>query len=838
MKKYSLLPLLVIFFLSCFGSYAQNLQSPQEFLGYELGTKFSRHHQIISYFEYVARQNPGQVKLIPYGKTNEGRPLMVAVIASEDNLARLEEIRTNNLKSAGLLDGQASAKQPALVWFSYNVHGNEPTSSEASMQVLYEISNKNSAFAKQILSNTVVFIDPCINPDGRDRYANWYNQKGAVTPDVNPVAWEHYEPWPQGRYNHYCFDLNRDWAWQVQVESQQRIPFYNQWMPQIHVDFHEQSYTSPYYFAPAAKPFHEDITPWQREFQTTVGTFNAKRFDANNWLYFTKERFDLFYPSYGDTYPTYNGAIGMTFEQGGIRGGLGVTLPDGDTLTLKKRISHHVATSFGTLEAANQNAEKLVSEFVKFYEKGKTNPAGPYKSFVIKTKGDESKVRQFSQFLDKNGFQYGIAGKDMLASGFSFSSDKTEGFKIEAEDLVLNLYQPRSTYLRILLDPKPMLEDSLTYDITSWSLLYAYGLKAYGLKDKLTPVAPKASTETYVNSAIAKPYAYLAAWKSFDDMRFLAGLLKQGVKVRASETAFESNGQSYQPGTLVITRASNERLGDKFDQIVKAASEEFKVKVNGVASGWASKGSDFGSSNVFFLKAPKVAIVGGEGTASTGFGEVWHFFERQINYPATVLGSEYFNNIDLRQFDVLILPSGSYSKNLGDRGIENIRNFAKAGGKVIAIESAVDFLSGKPDFDIAHKEEAKKKENQENLGKYEDREREEISEDTQGCVYRITLDNTHPLAFGYDKSYLGLILSTSDYQFLKSGWNVGISKEKDLVAGFAGKKAQEKLKNSLFFGVQDLGKGEVVYLVNNPIFRGFWQNGKLLFGNAVFMVGN
>lgn len=826
------LTLLIISILTTsFLSFSQT-QSPKEFLGYELGSKFSRHHQVISYFEYVARQNPKQVKLIPYGQTNEGRPLMIAVIGSEEKMTQIEDIRQNNLKSIGVLAGQATGKQPAIVWLSYNVHGNEPTSSEASLQVLYDLIDSKNALSKQVLSNCIVILDPCINPDGRDRYVNWYNQKLGSIPDANPSATEHYEPWPQGRYNHYCFDLNRDWAWQVQVESQQRIPLYNQWMPHIHVDFHEQGYNSPYYFAPASKPFHEEITTWQKDFQTTIGKYNAKRFDANNWLYVTKERFDLFYPSYGDTYPTYNGAIGMTYEQGGIRAGLAMKLSDGDTLTLKQRVSHHVSTSWGTMEAATENADKITTEFVKFFDKAKNNPSSPYKSYVFKAKGNESKLRLFTEYLDKNSFNYGIAGKEMLANGYSFLDEKNVGFKIEAEDVVVNMYQPRSTLLRILLEPKSMLEDSATYDITAWSLPYAYGLNAFGVKDRINPVAKVAVNQTV--STIDKPYAYLVRWGSFTDVKFLSALLKKGIKVRSTEKSFDIENQTYQPGTLVITRTGNEKLGVKFDEIVKETAQKLQVSLTPITSGLVSKGGDLGSESIFYIQAPKIAILGGEGTASTNFGELWHFFDKQIEYPVTVLGTEYFNNVELKNYNTLIIPNGSFSKTLGDKGVENIRTFVKNGGKLILMQGAVDYFSGKTDFDITHKEE-KKDEKKENITRFEDREREAISEDTPGSIYKISMDNSHPLGFGYDKTFFGLILEVSDYKSLKSGWNVGTIKENGLVAGFAGKNAQEKLKNSLIFGTQELGKGQVIYLVCNPLFRGFWQNGKLLFGNAVFM---
>ncbi|RYF99692.1 MAG: zinc carboxypeptidase, partial [Chitinophagaceae bacterium] len=340
------------------------VKSPDEFLGYELGTHFTPHFKVADYFRQTALAASKSVKLIEYGKTNEGRPLMVAVISSTENIIKLEQIRNNNLLLAsGSVNNVDLASQPAILWLSYNVHGNEANSTETAMKMLYNLSSGTNQQANEWLKNTVVVIDPCLNPDGRDRYANYFNSVVGEKPNSDPTSREHIEPWPGGRPNHYYFDLNRDWAWQTQIESKQRLALYNQWMPQVHVDFHEQSYNDPYYFAPAAEPVHQDITPWQKSFQVVVGKNNAKYFDEQGWQYFTKERFDLLYPSYGDTYPLYNGSIGMTYEQGGIRAGLSVVTNDGDTLTLKDRIAHHFTTGMSTLEVTSSNHNKLLDEY-------------------------------------------------------------------------------------------------------------------------------------------------------------------------------------------------------------------------------------------------------------------------------------------------------------------------------------------------------------------------------------------------------------------------------------------------------------------------------------------
>jgi hypothetical protein len=392
------------------------------------------------------------------------------------------------------------------------VHGNEASSSEASLLTLYALVDPKNSQSKEWLKNIVVIIDPCVNPDGRDRYVNWFNSITGF--DYNPRldAREHREPWPGGRTNHYNFDLNRDWAWQTQVESRQRMTKYNSWMPQVHVDYHEQGINQPYYFAPAAQPYHEVITQWQKDFQVTIGKNHAKYFDKNGWLYFTKEVFDLFYPSYGDTYPIYNGAIGMTYEQGGGgAGGLGALTDEDDTLTLSDRAMHHFTTSMSTIEIASLNAGALVKEFRKYFNNAVSGTIGDYKSYVIKNSPDDrERILSLLQLLDKNEIQY-CSGSGS-GRGYNYHTGKEEGFNVAAGDIIVNAAQPKAALIKVLFEPQSKLVDSITYDITAWSLPYVYGLDAYASKQAIS-ISNKIVNDQVQNTPV-EGYGYVIRWQA------------------------------------------------------------------------------------------------------------------------------------------------------------------------------------------------------------------------------------------------------------------------------------------------------------------------------------
>ncbi|MEX0287685.1 MAG: M14 family zinc carboxypeptidase [Flavobacteriaceae bacterium] len=818
--------LLLTAFLFSLSIEAQDLKSPSEFLGYELGTQFTRHHQVVDYYEYLAKVAADRVKLKEYGRTNERRPLLLAYLSSAENMRNLEDIRKEHLKNT---TGEGNSEK-AIVWLSYNVHGNESVSTEASMQTIYELLTLKKAYLEQ----TVVIIDPCINPDGRDRYVNWYNQYKNIPFNIDPNSKEHHEGWWNGRSNHYMFDLNRDWAWLTQIESRHRLKKYNEWLPHVHADFHEQGVNNPYFFAPAAEPYHEVITDFQRDFQVTIGKNHAKYFDAKGWFYFTKEVFDLFYPSYGDTYPTYNGAIGMTYEQGGSgRAGLGIKTNIGDTLTLKDRIEHHHTTGLSTVEVAANNAQKLNEEFKKFYK----NRNFKYKSYVLE--GDLDKISALSKLLTQHGIKYSNTGTKTV-KGFDYNTRRIATKKTNINSIVISTDQPKGTLVKVLFEPDAKLSDSLTYDITAWSLPYAYGLNAVA-SETLVQATNEGDNANYFYagppsiSGDQNSYAFLTDWNSMEDARFLASLLKKNIRVRFAHKPFRLEGRSYDRGSLIITKADNKNNKDFFSILTNTA-ETYKKTLNATQTGFVEEGKDFGSSYVRMIPETKIAVLAGDPTSTLRFGEIWHFFEQQLKYPMAVLDADYIKGVDLSEYDVLVLPDGwGYGRFMNENLLKKLKEWVAAGGRLIAMGKAIKSIDGEKGFGIKLRD--KEKDSSEVKPQpFELTQRERIKDAITGAIFKTKVDPTHPLAYGYDTDYFTLKLGSDAYDYLENGTVVYLENETEPVAGFAGSEAKKKIGKSLVFGMEDHGQGEVIYMVDNPLFRGFWENGKLFFANALFMI--
>lgn len=811
MKKHSWLIISCLVIL--FSQLSAQVITPKEFLGYKPGDRFTPHHTVVSYFRTIAEKNKDRVVFTQYGTSYEGRPLIAVFISTAENISKLENIRKSHMDAVESQKAIFDKNEKCIVWFSYNVHGNEASGTEAAMATLYEILSDPDF--NNNYKDMIVVIDPCLNPDGRERYTHWFTTMSGTTPDVNVWTREHQEPWPGGRSNHYYFDLNRDWAWQTQIESQARMKLYNAWLPQIHADFHEQGYNIPYYFAPAAEPYHEAITPFQRSFQKTIGQEIAREFDKNGWLYFTNERFDLFYPSYGDTYPIYNGAIGMTFEQaGGKSAGTAVRTNDGTVLTLGDRIQHHTTTGMATIKSVRGNIAKINSEFFSFF---KSNNDSRQYLFQIK-KDDYERARSLRTLLDRNNIRY----------QFSEHSDR-------AATLTIPFKQPKSKLINILLEENSKLSDSLTYDITAWNLA-----KVFGLNYSITTTPSDIKNPPKTHESLPKAYGYAIAWQGGNISKALSWMLQNDISVRFSENQFTLNGRKFDRGTLLILNNGLNREIE-LSTTMDSMAQQFDIEIVPLSGGMVDSGNDMGSESIRFIKTPRVVLLAGDGAFSLSTGEIWFHLDRELNYPAGLVNVTQMRFFNWNEADVIIMPDGNYSF-LRDKDIaDQLENWIRRGGKLIAFEGAVSQLTG---LDWIHlkKKEAMSEANNENkyapLKKFEERERSELISHIPGSIYKVSLDNTHPLAFGYPDYYYSLKLNSAFYDFINDGgWNVGVIKGSTEKSGFIGSAVKNSFKDALVFGTENVGRGNVIYFTDDILFRNFWENGKLMFDNALFLVG-
>ena len=823
--------------LAMVSSTQAQVQSPSEFLP-SYGKQITYYHQVEGYFKQLTEKSTF-IKQQKYGVTPEQRGLNVFFISTPENLANLEQIRNNNLAAIGLSkNGSQMIGDKLIVWLSFNVHGNEFAGTESAMTVAYELVNPSNVETKKWLENTIVILDPCMNPDGYSRYGNWLREISGKKTHPGLYDREHMEVWPGGRYNHYIFDLNRDWAWQTQLESQQRIALYNQWMPQVHTDVHEMGYESPYFFPPSAEPIHEFIEKYQKDFHNVLGKNMSQKFDAQNWMYNTSERFDLFYPSYGDTYPAYNGAVGMTLEQGGIGAGRAVMMSNGNIVTIQDRLTHHATAVLTVVESASAQADVLLKGFRGFMNNSRKTVKGNYKMYVMK---NNPKLIQLADLLKKNNIEFSYADASLKASGYNYSAKSDKGFTIEPNDLIVKVDQPKAVFTQVLFEPNQKLNDSLSYDITAWALPLAYGVEGYALKNSLG-FKTKATIEVNEKTVPQKVYAFHVPWNNRISAQVLSLLHQNNIKVRSAMNKAIFGDVTVEPGGLLVTKADNPNVVD----FEKTISDLVKIKTdyNYINTGFSSNAKDVGSENFNLLKVPKVVLLSGKGVSSTEFGAAWFYMQETIDYPVSVVEVNNFNRLKLMDYNTLILADGDYT--FSEEQQKKIGEWIKNGGKVIAMNGALSLFDGKEGYALSPfaSDEDKlnsEKENdsialKERFLDFHDSERREISKSIPGAIIENVLNKTHPLSFGLGDKYFSLKTDSNHYSLLKNAVNVAYVPKDYKSYGFIGNQVKKKLNNTVSFAVEHKGDGTIVYMIDNPLFRGFWENGNVLFSNALFLV--
>ncbi len=830
--------IVLISFLFLCGLYTQaQIKSPSEFLP-NYGKQITFHHQMESYFNHLVKES-SLIKHHVYGHTNEERNLNVYFVSTSENLANLEQIRNNNLSAIGL-SNQTNQKigDKLIVWISFSVHGNEYAGMESAMTVAYELLNPANKEAKEWLKNTIVILDPCENPDGQSRYANWLREISGKKTHPGLTDREHMEVWPGGRYNHYVFDLNRDWAWQTQIESQKRIALYNQWMPQVHADIHEMGYESPYFFPPSAEPLHEFIEQYQKDFHFSLGKNIAAKFDKENWLYNTRERFDLFYPSYGDTYPTYNGAVGMTLEQGGIGAGREIKLANGTHLTTKDRLTHHATAVLTIIETASNQSDQLLKGFRGFMTNSRKNGKGIYATYVMK---NNPKSEQLVELLKKNGIEYSYANASQKTLGYNYKTKKDNAFTIEPNDLIIKADQPRGVMTQVLFEPNHKLNDSLSYDITAWDLPLAYGLEGYALKNSLA-LTTKATIEKKLLNVPENVYAFHIPWNNRTSAKVISLLLQNGIKVRTAAQKAVFGDITVESGGLIVSKGDNPTIAN-FEKTVTDLIQ-LKTDYNYLTSGFSVNARDLGGENFSLIKMPKILLLSGKGVNPTEFGAVWHYLDEVIQYPTSIVDVSNLGRIDWSEYNTLILADGNY--NFSDDFSKKLETWITSGGKVIAMNEALSQFEKNESYALrvfASDEEktksenaAKEKELKSRLLDYHNHERRLLSFSIPGAIIENSIDASHPLAFGLGSNYFSLKTDARKYSLLTNASNVIYVPKNYRSYGFIGHELKKELAETVTFAVEKKNKGTLIYMIDNPLFRGFWENGILLFSNALFQV--
>ena len=809
------------------GPFNKNIPTPEEFLGYPIGEQHTRHDQIVAYF-YKLAEVSDRATIEVYGKTHENRKLVMLTVSTKENLSDLASIKEKHLQFVNpTLNPKNYDEVPVIIQLGYNVHGNEPSSSEAALLTAYTLVASNNAEVTNYLNKSVIFIDPTINPDGRDRHSQWANQYKAKQLVSDNVDAEHNEAWPGGRTNHYWFDLNRDWLLAVNPESQGKLKWMHNWYPNVVTDFHEMGTNSNHFFEPM-KPIGslDPIIPKENyeDLNDLFAPYFSSALDKIGSFYYTKESFDGTYPGYGSSYPDLQGGLALLFEQASSRGHVQDT--DYGKMTFAFTIRNQFISGFATIKAAVENKAVLRKYQQTFFKSALTQKATT--GFDGYEFGDEYDMNRNKAFVEQ------------------LLTHKIKVYK-NGNKFVVPLKQPQHRMVQTMFETYSTYRDSVYYDASAWSVANFYNMNYKGLKSVNLGTEITTSNNIAVNAKIQKSsYAYILDWDDYNTPAALYYMQSKGLTVASAFKPFTINTtdgtKNFNYGSLLIPISKQKKTSEEVYQIVADAQAKYNVPVFGTNSGYSIKGIDLGSNNFRALSKPKVAMLVGEGVSSGEAGEVWHLLDTRVDMPITKIRMNSFRRANLDTYNTLVLVSGSYTE-LDSVQRTKLKDWVSKGNTIVTIAGGSKWMIDKKMVKESLTQKPKPKEKAEDKKEIERLPYVDAGENSGrdrigGVILEVDLDVTHPLGFGYRSAKMPVYKNNMVFIAPSSNAYATIAKysKNPHIDGYITKKNIDTfIKPSASLIVSPIGSGRAVLFADNPNFRGAWYGTNKLFLNALFL---
>ena len=817
------------YYLPSNANYQRQLPTPESVLGFQVGQWHARHDQVIAYMKALA-ESSDRVSIINIGKTWEQRPQILVVITSPENQMRLNELITDREKQ------QVNTKKqsPLVVWLGYSVHGNEASGTNASMLSAYHFAANRAAEHEKLLKNTILLIEPSLNPDGYGRFSTWANNNRSLILSSDPNNREHLEDWPNGRTNHYRFDLNRDWLLAQHPESKARLTWFHKFRPHVLGDFHEMGSNGSYFFQPGVPSRQNPLTPMKNfELTDSIAKFHAKSLDEAGSLYYSKQNFDDYYYGKGSTYPDINGGVGILFEQASARGHLKDTT--NGKLSFPFAIKNHFLTSLSTVEGANALRDELIDYQQSFYDKALVAARNDNsRAVVVSDDGDPARAAAFIDILLSHKISvYKLKGAANI-NGLKVSSGIVIPFNQRQYRLIKSLFETRTRFT-----------DNTFYDVSSWNLPYAFNLPFGTIvrkdwKKKLLGEKIKSSKLSVGKVSDIAKVAYAFDWNNYKSAAALNRLLTMGLNVRVAEKAFTSTTasgqQTFAAGTIVIPTGIQSISRVNLHKQMLQIAQKYSIQISAINSGYSLSGIDMGSGSMAVLGRPKPLMLTGSGISSYDTGELWFLLDKHLEMELTQGKISLFSQLKLNKYSHLILAEGNYQTLTADN-ISEIKDWINEGGVLIAMKSASRWAAENKLITISFMDE----DNDEALPAAKAKNYDEMDFDNAqnfvgGSIFSTELDITHPLAYGYQRKFLPvfrnhtLIMNPSNNPYA----TVASYNKEPLLSGFVSDDNLEKISSSAMMVAERKGKGSVILILDNPVFRGFWYGSSRLFINSLF----
>ncbi|MCB0395277.1 MAG: zinc carboxypeptidase [Flavobacteriales bacterium] len=827
------------YFLPPEATYDPQITPPDKFLGWEMGKWHISHDKLISYLKLISTQSD-RIRISQYGITEEERPLLLLTITSTGNHQQLEKIRSQHLE---LSDPERSEKlniqeMPVIIYMGYSIHGNEASGTNAAMLMAYHLAAAQGPDIDSQLSHSVILLDPCMNPDGSNRFASWVNSHKSASLVKDPHSREFTEAWPNGRTNHYWSDLNRDWLPVQQIETEGRIEQYHRWMPNVLTDHHEMSTNSTFFFQPGIPSRTHPLTP-PKNFELTekIGKYHAAALDKIGSLYYTKESYDDFYYGKGSTYPDINGGVGILFEQASSRGHLQQSIHG--PLSFAFTIRNQFVTSLSTLKASVEIREELLDFQRQFYlDAEKEAHHDPVKAFVVDCKNDEGRMYHFLKLLRHHKINIYHLAKEIEVNGVRFKPGTA---------YIMPMEQPQYRLIKAMFESLHSFKDSLFYDVSSWTLPLSFNLDFARLNRrqyKPDLMGEEVKEVLFPEGRLfgdKSDYGYVLEWDNYYAPRLVNALLKRDLVVKTATKPFTSftaaGSRDFSYGTILIPAQRQGNIGEReIYQMLKELSVSNGVNVYSLTTGLTLKGIDIGSPSFVTIRQPKLLMVVGEGVSAYDAGEVWHQLDKRVGMQVVMVEKSVLNNMSFDEFNTIVMVEGRYG-DIALSTVENIRQWIDDGGTLIAMRGAIDWCRKHDLVTISQKSRPKQIDSldlSKRLYAYLDRDRG--SQIIGGAIFNTRIDLTHPMGYGFDHEYLPVFRrDTVFYLPSRNPYATPVVyTDEPLMSGYISDEKNELLKSSAAVVVCGYGNGRIICIADDPNFRAFWFGTNKLFLNAIF----
>lgn len=812
------------------GDFDPSIPTPQQFLGYEIGSRYTRHDQLVAYFDELARHSD-KIKVERIGSSYEGRPLLIATITSAQNQQQLETLRRQHVTLADPAQPlSAAGSSPVVVWLGYSVHGNETSSGEAALLTAYYLVASRSADTAQWLQKAVVLFDPAQNPDGRDRAASWHNAYASSPASADPADKEHVEPFPQGRTNHYFTDLNRDWLALTQQDTRPKIAYFHRWYPNVQIDFHEMGKDSTYYFEPSPASMHSPLLPASSyAFNKTLAKYHAQALDALGSLYYTGENFDNFSPVYGSTYPDFHGAVGVTVEQASSRGRVQESV--NGLLTFPFTIRNQVATGLGTIRGAVTERSGLLKLQKDFFQSAlKQAGQQPVKAFVFGDAHDPGLTAKLLDLLLQHQITVEALSAAVTVDGQRFEPGSA---------YVVPTAQPQFRLVHSIFADTPPIKGDVFYGSTSYAIAPAYGVAFAGSRSRIAGGA-RVSALTPAQGGVVggqAGYAYVLDWRDYNASRALYALQARGLLTRAAFqpfTAATAEGeQSFARGSVVIPVAGQPLAGAALLAAVDDAARSSGVRVHALASGQSRSGIDLGSDSVRSLRKPAVALVMGEGVSATEIGSAWFVLDQQVQLPASKLDPAQLGKVALDRYTTIVLAGGTYA-GVDATAVAALKRWINAGGSLVTYGTAARWAIEQKLAEESLGEEEKQPDSARRA--FGDQRDIAAIERVSGNILSADVDTSHPLGFGLPRTQLAINKENGiSFKPSRNPFSTVVRvDETPRVNGYLSESNRSRVAGSAWLLVSPQGQGNVVLFADDPAHRKYWHGTERLLLNAIF----